>query len=86
MRIGRVTASFPRISTGWVGFDTPAFASLAKWYNSLDTPIKPVDDHQWSYQELIAIEKKLAGADYQHIFKIETELTSEVEETLNAQP
>ena len=83
---GRVTASFPRISTGWVGFDTPAFKSLAKWYNSLDIPIKPVDDRQWSYQELIAIEKKLAGADYQHIFKIETELTSEVEETLNAQP
>ena len=83
---GRVIASFPRISTGWVDFDTPAFESLAKWYNSLASSIKPVDDRQWSYQELIAIEKKLAGADYQHIFKIETELTSEVEETSKVQP
>ncbi len=83
---GRVIASFPRISTGWVDFDTPAFESLAEWYNSLGNPIKPVDDRQWSYQELIIIEKKLAWADHQHIFQIETELTGEIEETSSDQP
>ncbi|MGB2828554.1 MAG: hypothetical protein WBC50_10240, partial [Dehalococcoidales bacterium] len=83
---GRVIASFPRISTGWVDFDTPTFESLAEWYSSLDNPIKPVDDRQWSYQELITIEKRLAGADYPHIFQIETELISELEETSSDQP
>jgi hypothetical protein len=83
---GRVIASFPRISTGWVDFDTPAFESLAEWYSSLGNPIKPVDDRQWSYQELIIIEKKLAWADHQHIFQIEAELTDEIEETSSDQP
>jgi hypothetical protein len=83
---GRIIASFPRISTGWVSFETPAFESLAEWYNSLDNPIKPVDDREWSYKELIITEKNLAGADYEHIFQIETEPNSEMGETLNAQP
>ena len=79
---GRVIASFPRISIGWVDFDTPAFESLAEWYNSMGGPIKPVDDRRWSYQELIAIEKSLAGDDYQDIFQIEPEPVSELEKTL----
>ena len=69
----RIIASFPRISVGWVDFDTPSFENLAEWYNRLGEPIKPADDQQWSYQELIAMEKKLAGDDYQHIFQIELE-------------
>ena len=82
---GRVIASFPRISVGWVDIDIPAFYSLAEWYESMGKPIKPIDDRQWSYLELIAIEKKLAGDDYQNIFQIETEPVSGLEKTLSDQ-
>lgn len=82
---GRVIASFPRISTGWVDFGTPAFYSLAEWYKLIDKPIKPFDDRQWSRQELIAIEKRLAGVDYQHIFQIETEPVIMLDKTLDDQ-
>ena len=67
----RVIASFPRISIGWVDFGTPAFKALAEWYNSMGKPIKPLDDKKWTYDELIGIEKKLAGADYEDIFQLE---------------
>lgn len=70
---GKVIASFPRISIGWVDFETPAFEVLAKWYGSTGRPIKPLDDKKWTYGELIAIEKKLAGADYEAIFQLEGE-------------
>ena len=80
---GRVIASFSRISAGWVDFGTPAFQRLAVWYNLINEPIETIDDRQWSYLELIAIEKKLAGVDYPHIFQIETAPVIEPEETLD---
>jgi hypothetical protein len=73
---GKVIASFPRISTGWVDFDTPAFKALAEWYSSLSKPVKPLDDKKWTYDELIRIEKKLAGDDYEDIFQIERTLAA----------
>jgi len=69
---GRVIASFPRVSTGWVNFNTPAFKSLAEWYNSLGKPVQPLTDKKWTYDELTEIEKKLAGADYPDIFQLES--------------
>jgi len=41
------------------------------------------NDRQWSHAELIAIEKKLAGDDYQDIFQIEP--VGELEKTLSDQ-
>jgi hypothetical protein len=73
----RVTASFPRISTGWVDFDTSAFKSLAEWYSHLGKPVRPLEDKQWTYDELIQIEKKLVGADCEDIFQLESDLVSE---------
>ena len=66
----KITASFPRISTGWIDFGTPAFETLAEWYSSLGKPVRALEDKQWTYEELIDIEKVLAGADYQDIFQI----------------
>jgi hypothetical protein len=73
----RVKASFPRISTGWIDFNTPAFKSLAEWYSHLGQFVKPPEDKQWTYDELIRIEEKLAGADYKDFFQIESKLVSE---------
>ena len=78
---GKVIASFPRISIGWVDFDTPAFKTLAEWYSKLSKPVKPLDDKKWTYDELIGIEKKLAGDDYQDIFQIEGEPVSKADTT-----
>ncbi len=78
----RIIASFPRISIGWVDLGTPAFDKLARWYLDMGKPVRPIDDRRWSYPELIAMEKKLAGDDYQHIFQIETEAIVELEKTL----
>jgi hypothetical protein len=68
---GRIVASFPRVSIGWVDFDTPAFKSLAEWYSKLGKSVGPLEDKQWTYDELIMLEKKLAGDDYQDIFQLE---------------
>jgi len=68
---GNVIASFPRLSTGWVDFDTPAFHVLSDWYRSMGVKVKPLDDEEWSYDELIEIESKLGGEDYEYIFQIE---------------
>ena len=68
---GKVIASFPRISQGWVDFDTPSFTVLKNWYLSIGDIITPLDDKKWSYDELIEIEEKLAGSDYEDIFMIE---------------
>lgn len=68
---GRIVASFPRISIGWVDFDTPAFKSLAEWYSKLGKSVGPLEDKQWTYDELIMLEKKLAGDDYKDIFQLE---------------
>jgi hypothetical protein len=69
---GRVIASFPRISTGWIDIGTPAFESLAEWYNRLGKPVKALDDKQWTYDELIQTETVLAGTDYKDIFQIQS--------------
>ena len=68
----KVIASFPRISQGWVDFDTPSLSVLKNWYLSMGESIIPLDDKKWSYDELIEIEEKLAGSDYENIFMIET--------------
>ena len=70
----KVIASFSRISTGWIDFDTLAFKALAEWYLSIANPVEPLDDKKWTYEELIGIEKRLAGDDYEDIFQIEGEL------------
>ncbi len=74
---GRVVASFPRISIGWVDFDTSAFKSLAEWHSKLGNPVKTLEDKQWTYDELIMLEKKLAGDDYEDIFQLESDIASE---------
>ena len=68
---GEVIASFPRISIGWIDFDTPAFEVLQDWYSSMGSTAVPLDDKEWTYEELINIEKRLAGSDYKDIFQIE---------------
>jgi hypothetical protein len=66
-----IRASFPRISLGWVDFDTPAFQSLAEWYHQYGNPVQPFTDIHWAYDELIAKEQRLAGDDYTAIFQLE---------------
>jgi len=68
---GKVVASFPRVSMGWLDFDTPAFHVLSDWYRSMGVKVKPLDDKQWAYNELIEIERKLGSEDYEYIFQIE---------------
>jgi len=70
---GKVVASFPRISLGWVDFDTAAFETLAGWYRGMGTCATPLEDRKWTYDELIEIETRLGGADYQHIFTLASE-------------
>jgi hypothetical protein len=76
---GKVVASLPRISIGWIDFGTPAFQSLAGWYSRLGKPIKPLEDKKWTYDELVEIERKLAGDDYQNIFQLESKATNDIE-------
>ncbi|MGD9143042.1 MAG: hypothetical protein PVG61_04265 [Dehalococcoidia bacterium] len=66
-------ASFPRISTGWIDFDTPAFLLLSKWYYQFGIPVQPFVPSSWTYQELIDIEARLAGADYPDIFQLDSQ-------------
>jgi len=68
---GRIAASFPRVSIGWLDFDTPAFQALADWYRGMGSRVKPLSDKQWINDELIEIEKKLGSGEYEHIFQIE---------------
>ena len=68
---GKIIASFPRISIGWLNFDTPAFRVLADWYRSMGDKVKPLDDRKWTYDELVEIERKLGGDEYEHIFQVE---------------
>jgi hypothetical protein len=70
----KIKASFPRISIGWVDFATPAYNYLAEWYSQFSKPIKPLEDKPWTYDELIVLEKKLAGTDYEDIFQLESEI------------
>jgi parallel beta-helix repeat protein len=67
---GIAVASFPRVSTGWIDFDTVAFEALAAWYISMGEEIKPLENRKWTYAELIKIERKLAGDEYGDIFQI----------------
>jgi len=81
---GNVIASLPRISTGWVDLNTPAFKSLAEWYGRIGNPVKPFADEQWTLEELVGIEKKLAGADYEHIFQLAPQQDSKDETGLSS--
>jgi len=67
---GITVASFPRVSIGWSDFDTPAFRTLAAWYNSMGEEVEPLDERQWTYAELVKVEKELAGDEYGDIFQI----------------
>ncbi len=64
-------ASFPRVSTGWIDFNTLAFKTLADWYTGMGNNIIPLDNRNWTYEELIIIEERLAGEDYRDIFHID---------------
>lgn len=68
---GKVVASFPRVSIGWLDFDMPAFQVLADWYTGMGGKVKPLDDKQWTYDELTQIERKLGNGEYEYIFQIE---------------
>ncbi len=63
-------ASFPRISAGWIDFDSPAFMSLTEWYYQYGIPIQSFTENIWSYSQLITIEQRLAGTDYPDIFQL----------------
>ncbi len=67
---GMVNACFPRVSTGWIDPDTPAFDIVSEWYLRIGDVISAVERSEWTYDELIEIEQKLGGDDYHHIFQI----------------
>jgi hypothetical protein len=67
---GKLKASFPRVSLGWTDFDTPSYEVIAGWYQSLGENISPLETGDWTYDELIEIEQKLGGEDYENIFQI----------------
>ncbi len=67
---GAVNSCFPRVSTGWIDIGTPSFNVVSDWYRSLGDCITPLESADWTYDELIEIEEKLGGEDYQHIFQI----------------
>ena len=71
--------------SSWIYFDTPGFKSLAEWYGRLGKPVEHQEDKQWTYDELIAIEKKLANADYADLFQLEIEPVSETERLTNTE-
>ena len=68
---GTTIASFPRVSTGWLDFDTPAFRVLSDWYRDIGGTVEPPDGKMWTCEELIDIENRLGGDEYEHIFQIE---------------
>jgi hypothetical protein len=67
---GTLNASFPRISIGWEDFDTPAYQVLTDWYQSLGDNISLIESADWTYEQLIEIEQKLGGDDYNDIFEL----------------
>ncbi len=71
---GVASACFPRVSTGWIDPGTPAFDIVSDWYLNLGGIITPLEAGVWTYDELIEIEQRLAGEDYEDIFQI-TEIT-----------
>jgi len=71
---GTTIASFPRVSLGWIDFGTPSFNVIADWYLGMGDIIAPLEAGGWTYDELIEIEQRLAGEDYEDIFQI-TEIT-----------
>ena len=60
---GRMTSCFPRISVGWMDFDTPSYEALSEWYLSMDDPVSPVVEESWSSEELTELEESLAGSE-----------------------
>jgi hypothetical protein len=68
---GKLKASFPRVSVGWEDFDTPSYEVIATWYQSMSENILPLESATWTYDELIEIEEKLGGDDYEFIFPLE---------------
>jgi hypothetical protein len=67
---GVLAASFPRISTGWLDIGTPAFEVLTGWYLDAGRPVSVAPGNGWTHDELIEIEKRLGGDDYQNIFQL----------------
>jgi hypothetical protein len=67
---GKLKASFPRISVGWVDFDTPSYDVITDWYKSMGDNISPIEGGEWTYEQLIKIEERLGGDDYEAIFKL----------------
>jgi len=63
----KAISNFPRISKGWVDFDTYSFNFTRDWYLDMGGIIKPLENKTWTYYELIDIEKKLGGSDYEYI-------------------
>jgi hypothetical protein len=68
---GKLKASFPRVSVGWEDFDTPSYEVISDWYQSMGENISPPESTTWTYEQLIEIEQKLGGDDYQIIFNLE---------------
>lgn len=67
---GTTVASLPRVSLGWIDLGTPAFNVISDWYSSMGDVITPLEETAWTYDELIEIEQRLAGEDYEDIFQI----------------
>ncbi len=67
---GKLKASFPRVSLGWVDFDTPSYEIITDWYKSMGDNISPIESGEWTYEQLIEIEQKLGGDEYDIIFKL----------------
>ncbi len=60
--------SFPLIGPGWTDFDKPAFDLISEWYLRIsDFTVTPIDDNVWTLDELIEIERQLAGYDFTHL-------------------
>jgi hypothetical protein len=67
---GKIKASFPRISVGWVDYDTPSYEIITDWYKSMGENISPIEGGEWTYEQLIDIEQKLGGDEYEAIFDL----------------
>lgn len=67
---GKIRASFPRISLGWVDFDTRSYEIITDWYKSMGNNILPFEGGDWTYEQLIEIEEKLGGDEYEIIFDL----------------
>jgi hypothetical protein len=67
---GTLKASFPRISLGWVDYDTPSYEIITAWYKSMGENISPIESGEWTYEQLMQIEQKLGGEEYESIFRL----------------